>query len=236
LRGILTRFQTWVLAALCGLLTAPQAAFAAVWGVPYLIEAHGLSRIEAAGTASFLLVGWGIGSPLAGWFSDFIGRRRLPLLIGALTALVSISCIVYLPGLPLVAVQTLLLVNGIGSGSMILCFVTVREHNAPEAGSAAVGFVNTATMAFSAASQPLIGWILDLNWGGEMVSGARVYGVGAFQLGFITLVGCGILAVAAALLVRETYCRRVADELSAGEVQSDPRRFPKSSSVPPSSR
>jgi len=199
--------QTWVFAFLCGSLTAPQAAFAAVWGVPYLMQAFTMSRIEAAGTASFLLVGWVIGSPLAGWFSDFIGRRRVPMLLGAVIALATISCIVYVPGLPLRLVQALLLVNGIASGSMVLCFVTAREHNRPEAGSAAVGLVNTSVMACSALSQPLVGWILDLNWDGRLVNGAPVYDLAAFKMGLLVLVGCGVAAITMAVLARETYCR-----------------------------
>lgn len=207
LRGILKTRQTWVLAVLCGMLTAPQAAFAAVWGVPYLMQTFDLSRVEAAGTASFLILGWGIGSPLGGWFSDLIGRRKLPLLLGALIALTTISCVIYIPGLPLSAVRALLLINGIGSASMVLCFVAAREHNVVEAGSAAVGFVNMATMGLSAVSQPLIGWILDINWNGQLANGVRVYDTTAFKWGMLTLVGCGVFAVIAALLVRETHCR-----------------------------
>ncbi len=199
--------QTWILAILCGMLTAPQAAFAAVWGVPYLMQAFGLSRIEAAGTVSFLLLGWGIGSPLGGWFSDYIGRRKVPLLMGALIALATMSCIVFIPDLPLGAVQGLLVINGIGSATMVLCFATAREHNVAEAGSVAVALVNTATMALSAVSQPLIGWILDINWDGRMENGARLYDIVAFKWGLLTLVGCGVFAVVAALLVRETHCR-----------------------------
>lgn len=210
LRGTLKTPQTWILAILCGMLTAPQAAFAAVWGVPYLMQAFGLSRIEAAGTVSFLLLGWGIGSPLGGWFSDYIGRRKLPLLMGAMIALTTISCIVFIPGLPLGVVQGLLVINGIGSATMVLCFVTAREHAVAEAGSVAVALVNTATMALSAASQPLIGWILDINWDGRMENGARLYDTVAFKWGLLTLVGCGVFAVLSALLVRETHCRPLA--------------------------
>jgi len=210
LRGTLKTRQTWIIAVLCGSLTAPQAAFAAVWGVPYLMEAFGLSRIEAAGSASFLLLGWGIGSPLGGWVSDYIGRRKPPLVLGALISLTTYSCIIYIPGLPLGAVQALLLINGIGGATMVLCFATAREHNVAAAGSAAVGLVNTATMGFSAASQPLVGWILDINWDGGMENGVRVYDIVAFKWGLFTLVGSSAFALIAALLVRETYCRALA--------------------------
>lgn len=207
LRDTVKTPQTWVLALLCGTLTAPVAAFVAVWGVPYLMQAFAMSRIEAAGTASFLLVGCMIGLPLSGWFSDFIGRRRVPLLLGAVVMLSTISCIVYVPALPLWFVQILLLANGIGSGSMIICYVTAIENNKPEVGSAAIGVVNTAVMVCSALSQPMIGWVLDLNWDGRFVNHTPVYGLPVFKMGFMVLVGFGVVAIIMALLTRETYCR-----------------------------
>ena len=209
LRRSLTNRQTWIFATLCGVQTAPQASFAALWGVPYLMQAYGIERTTAAGVTSVLLIGWGVGSPLAGWLSDRVGRRKPILIVGSLIALLTMSAIVYLPGLSLISVQVLLLVNGIASGSMVLCFASAREHNDPRAAGGTIGFVNMATMLVSALGQSIIGWVLDLNWDGGLEGGVRVYGVDAFQSAFLTLVACGVIAVTASLLARETFARQV---------------------------
>jgi hypothetical protein len=52
-----------------------------------------------------------------------------------------------------------------------------------------------------------MGWILDRNWQGAMIEGARIYDAAAYQAAFLWL---GISAVGAVLFValtRETYCR-----------------------------
>ena len=70
-----------------------------------------------------------------------------------------------------------------------------------------MGTVNLVTMTLSALSQPLIGWLLDLNWDGRLEAGARVYSLAAYHAAFTTLIACAIVAVIAALFTRETYCR-----------------------------
>ncbi len=207
LMGVLGNRQSWFVSVFGGCMSGPMLAFGALWGVPYMAQAYGLERPAAAASVSLMMVGWGIGAPLSGWFSDRIGRRRAPMLLGAGGALASIGAVIYLPGLPLPAAQVLLLVNGIFSGAMILSFATAREHNAPEAAGAALGFANMASMAAGALFQPLIGGILDLRWDGRMADGARVYSVDAYQVAFLTLLACGVGAVVATLLSRETHCR-----------------------------
>ena len=207
LTGVLGNPQSWFVSIFGGCMSGPMLAFGALWGVPYMAQAHGLERPAAAASVSLMMVGWGIGAPLSGWFSDRIGRRRVPMLLGAGGALASIGAVIYLPGLPLPAAQGLLLVNGIFSGTMILSFATAREHNAPEAGGAALGFANMASMAAGALFQPAIGWILDLRWDGRMEDGARIYSTDAYQIAFLTLLACGAGAVVATLLSRETHCR-----------------------------
>jgi len=209
LRGVVGNPQTWLVSLFGGSMSGPMLAFGALWGVPYMVRAYGLERPAAAASVSLLMIGWGIGAPLAGWFSDRIGRRRLPMLLGAAGAVTSIGAVVYVPDLPLLAAQALLLVNGVFSGAMGLNFAAVREHNAPEAAGAALGFANMTSMAAGALLQPLIGAILDFQWDGTMADGARVYALADYRVAFLTLIACGGLAILATLLSRETRCRQV---------------------------
>ncbi len=203
--------QCWLIALFGAALVAPMLAFGGLWGVPFMMRAFELQRPAAAASMSLMLIGWGIGAPLAGWFSDHIGRRKVPMLIGAVASLGSFAALVYLPGLGLGAAQALLLFNGIVSGGMILSFVTVCEHTPAKAAGAAIGFVNTLVMGSGALFQPLIGWLLDLNWDGAMEAGARVYSLAAYRGALVALVACPAIALATALLIRETRCRRLCE-------------------------
>ncbi len=212
LKSTLKRRQSWYAAVFGGMMTAPMLAFAGLWGVPYLMEMYGLERPAAAASTSLLLIGWAFGAPLSGWASDHIGSRRLPMLVGSIMALAIFAAIIFAPGLSLGLTRIMLFAQGFFAGSMVICFAIGREHNRPESAGATLGFVNTMVMASGALFQPLIGWLLDLNWDGAIQSGSRVYAVEAYQTAFISLIICGVVAVLSAFLLRETHCRNVFEE------------------------
>jgi len=201
--------QSWYAAIYGGTMTAPMLAFAGLWGVPYLMQAYGLERPAAAASTSLMLIGWGIGAPLAGWVSDHIELRRLPMLLCSLIVLALFSSLIYVPDLSLGTARTLLFLHGFFNGGMVICFAVSREHNKPEHGGVTLGFVNTMVMASGAFFQPFIGWLLDVNWDGGMQAGGRVYSVQAYDTAFLSLIACGVVAIAMALLLRETRCRNV---------------------------
>lgn len=210
--------QSWFAALYGGTMTASMLAFAGLWGVPYLMQAYGLDRPAAAASTSLMLIGWGIGAPFTGWVSDHIGLRRMPMLVSAVITLGIMSTILYAPDLSLNMTRVLLFAAGVFNGGMVICFAIGREHNRPETAGATIGFINMMVMSSGALFQPLIGWLLDLNWDGAMNAGNRVYGIEAYDKAFISLIVCGIIAISMALLLRETRCKNVfADTQSSPE-------------------
>lgn len=207
LRQVAGSRQTWLLAMFGAALSAPMLAFGALWSVPYFELVHGISRPAAAFTSSMMLMGWAVGGPLAGWVSDRLGRRRRPMVGGIALALVSLTAILHVPDLSLTAVRALMFLTGLFSGPMVIAYATVREHNPAGAGGTAYGMLNMGVMASGAVFQPFIGWLLDLNWEGKLVDGARVYTLAAYETAFLVLPILMALGVGAALLVRETWCR-----------------------------
>jgi len=90
---------------------------------------------------------------------------------------------------------------------MVVLLAAARENNAAEASGTAVSFVNTTIIFSGALLQPVIGWLLDLNWDGRMEAGARVYSVDAFNTAFLTLVAANLLAIVLCLFVRDAKHR-----------------------------
>ncbi|MGH6814099.1 MAG: MFS transporter [Hyphomicrobiaceae bacterium] len=204
--------QTWLIAAAGLGTTGPLLGFAGLWGVPYLSVSHGLEPTRAAAITSTLFVGWGIGAPLFGWFSDWIGRRRWPFMLGLLVTLSTMAAIVYVPGLPVLTLTVLCFLCGFGGSSQIIGFAAVREHNAAFLSGTAIGFVNCAVTGTGALYQPLIGWVLDLSWQGQLASGVRVYDAAAYRLAFGVIIAGAVLGLICAFAMRETYCRQSAVE------------------------
>lgn len=210
LRGlwnVARRPQTLYIAFFAGLMSAPMLAFGALWGVPFTMQAYGLSKIEAASVMAPLLFGFTAGAPAWGWFSDRIGRRKLPMLSGALIGLAAVAAAIYLPGLPLAAYSVLLFFVGFGGACMAVCYAATREHNARGGTGAALGFVNMMAVMGGAVFQPLVGWLLDLQWDGTLAAGARVYALEAYRGAFLVLPGLYVVGLVLVTRVRETWCR-----------------------------
>jgi MFS family permease len=207
LGSVVRHRQTWLI-ALTGLGTsAPLLGFASLWGVPFLETAYALPRTHAATLTSLLFVGWAFGAPLVGWFSDRIGRRKAPLLAGLALETLALAALVYIPGLPVFAVGSLCFLVGLLGSSQIVCFALAKENHPPGLSGTAIGFVNAMVTGAGALLQPLVGFLLDLAWTGQMALGARLYEVGEYRLALSSLIACGLAGSLCLLWVRETYCR-----------------------------
>ena len=88
---------------------------------------------------------------------------------------------------------------GFGGSGQILGFAAVRELNPPAAAGAALGIVNGVVTGAGALYQPLLGWLLDLAWTGEMAGGARVYTPAAYSTAFSVLVAGAVVGIACIL-------------------------------------
>jgi MFS family permease len=203
LRTVTANPQTWLSAAFGFWITGPMLAFAGLWGVPYVSAVYGLDRTGAAATVALLFVGWGISAPLVGGLSDRLGRRRPLMLAGSALTTLSLAAILYVPDLSLAALSALFLANGFTGAVMLLGFACGKEHNPPAASGAAIGIVNTAVMLSGAVFQPLLGWLLDLNWTGAMADGARLYTAEAYRAAMAPMPFACALAMLAAYLLRE---------------------------------
>jgi MFS family permease len=198
--------QVWLIGLLAGAIVAPMLSFAGLWGVPYMVGVHGMTKAEAAVVTSLMLIGWGVGSPLFGWMTDAVHRRKLPLLIATGGALACTLAWLYAAP-PLWLMYPLMILTGLFSGGIVITFATARENAPSASGGAVIGLVNTAVMGSAAIFQPLIGWLLDQTWSGAMANGVRVYDPSGYTEAMIVIPACQAVALLAALLVRETYCK-----------------------------
>ncbi|MGE0096097.1 MAG: nitrate/nitrite transporter [Alphaproteobacteria bacterium] len=198
--------QTWIIAFYTGTVVSPFLGISSLWGVPYLIHVHGHERASAALIASLLIAGMALGSPLLGWASDKIGRRRPAMWFAIGIQAVGYGVAFYVSDVSPLLFGAMLFLAGIGGAGIIVGFATGREANDPQALGAAMGIVNTGVIGGGALIQPAIGMILDQHWEGVMIAGARIYSEGAYQFAFATLFASLALAFVATLFVRETWC------------------------------
>ncbi len=207
LKRVISERETWLLFLAGGLIAAPVLTFAGLWGVPYLVQVHGLERSHAAGFTTTMLLGFAIGGPLLGALSDRIGRRKLPYLGATLVHALGWVIFLLIDNLTATALYMLFAAIGFSAGGLIIGFAFSREVNHPGAAGTVGGVVNMAVLGFAAIQQSAMGWILDRNWQGAMIEGARIYDGAAYHAAFLWLAFSALGAVAAVALTRETYCR-----------------------------
>ncbi|MCP4874466.1 MAG: MFS transporter [Gammaproteobacteria bacterium] len=209
LRTVTTNPQTWICSVIGFGMAATMLSFGGLWGVPWLTNVHTYSTTEAAGITSMLFVGWAVFSPLCGWTSDRIGRRNIILLSGSLLALIALVILIYYTPANTALLIALIFIIGAGGSSMTVCFGSVRELNDANYSSTSLGLMNMCIVGAGAVMQPLIGWLLDLNWDGTLIDGARVYSATNYSNAFFSLLVVNLVAIVAALFLRETYCKQI---------------------------
>jgi len=207
LKLVVSERETWLLFFAGGLIAAPVLTFAGLWGVPYLVQVHGLERSHAAVFTTTMLLGFAVGGPLLGALSDRMGRRKWPYLGAALVNAVCWGVFLFVDALPATALYLLFAGIGFSAGGIIIGFAFAREANHPGAAGTVGGVVNMAVLGFAAIQQSAMGWILDRNWQGAMLDGARIYDAAAYHAAFVWLLVSAAGAVLALALTRETYCR-----------------------------
>ncbi|MES2141346.1 MAG: MFS transporter [Pseudomonadota bacterium] len=209
LQQVCNNRQTWLIALYSFAIWAPITAFAALWGIPFLVANYGISTEAASKACAMIWLGIGIGSPLLGWISDTIKSRSIPLSFSAFLGIFSITLIIYGPHLSIVWLYLTLFIVGLAASGQALSFGVVKDNNPPSVVGTAIGFNNTAVVAGGALFQPLIGILLYYNWNGTMHNGTPFYGAADYQKALIILPLCYILAlIVSRFLLRETHCKQ----------------------------
>jgi len=205
LRTVLSNKQTWFASLYGGLMFAPTEIMG-TWGVSFFEQVYHAERHVAAGLIIFFFIGWMVGSPLWGSFSDRIGRRLPPMITGNIGALLTVLAIIYLP-MPMITMDLLLFMFGFFSSGFLPAFSIVREINVPAYNATALGFINTLNMLIPALLIPSVGFILDKVWEGQMANGAPLYTAENFHVALVVIPICMGLSLLILPFIKETYCR-----------------------------
>lgn len=206
--AVLKNPQSWWNALFAGLLYAPTAALAELWGVKFFRQAYHLSNEIAAMAVGLIFIGWAIGGPLTGWISDRIQRRKIILVLSALLSFLIASTVLMVPNLPLALLFSLLFLYGLANTGVATAYAVAAEINPHAVSGTSVAFSNMASVLVGAGFQPLIGWLLQKNWDGLIVNGLPVYSTTDFHWALLVLLSSLLLAVFVACGIKETYCQQ----------------------------
>lgn len=195
--------HVWMAAAFGALCFGVMLGLGVVWG-PKLLMVRGHDAGTANGAASFLWLGLAAGCFVAPWISDYLQRRKLPILTGIAIQILALALLLYTKPMGAVGDITLCFLFGFGNSAHMLAFSTAADVVEPK-------YIGT-----SAAVVNGIMFIL----GGIMISrpGVRIGlgiegGIAPRSLEMAQFAGRPLLigvcvAFVIALLMRETYPRK----------------------------
>lgn len=188
-------------------LVGPALAFTGLWGVPFLVSHYGMREATAALYCSGLLVVWALAGPLLGALSDRLGHRKPLHLICSACGLLGWALVVLSPPGSRALLLIALMLAGFGAGIVGVSFAYAKESVPGRYAGTIGGLVNMGVMLGPMLLQPAIGWVLDRNWSGLMVAGARVYELDAYRSGFGLMLGWTALAFLLVSLTHESHCQ-----------------------------
>jgi MFS family permease len=185
-------------------------ALAGLWGVPYLMEVHGRTRLEAANHPSLMLGAFAFAALAIGTLSDRLARRRALFVAGAAGFAAAIAPLAFgwKPGLA--ASYMLFAVMGACAAGFTMSWASAKELNPRRYAGIATSFVNLAIFLGPAVQQPLVGWVLD--------AGGRTGAAWTMAMGVIF--ASAVLGLACTVFVRETYARALPEDRATGVLSS----------------
>ena len=208
---LLKNKQLWLVAFYGGLMYMATPIFCGLWGVPFLMFKMHIAKATAANYISLVFVGWAIASPLWGIFSNRIGRRKPSMYIGSVGALISCTVFIYAPIESSWIMELFLFTFGIFSAGFLPAFAVAKELCSQKYVATGLSFMNMMNMIGIAVGQPVIGYILDKLWRGDIVDKVRVYPLEAYQIALAILPVGMLISLLILPQLRETYCRNVQD-------------------------
>lgn len=155
------RLQNWMGGFYVCLMNLPVGLLGGLWGVLYLTNTQPISKIQASEISSLLFIGTLIGAPIVGWISDKIQLRRPPMLIGAISSLALILCVILVHPLSFYALIILFLLIGICTSTQIIAYPLVAENSQRIITAMSVSVVNISVQGGSGLFQPFFGYLLD---------------------------------------------------------------------------
>ncbi len=201
---ILKNKHIWLNGIIGCLLYLPASAFAELWGKGYLQGAHHLSNTSAAAGISLVFLGFAIGGPLFGWWSDHIGKRKPPMILGSIFAAILVTLVLYIPNLPTQVLYVLLFFFGMSFGCQIIVFPIGRELSPSNLAGTALAVTNMLVMLGGVIFQPAIGGFLDFGWDGTLVNNVHVYSALDYRYSLSVIPGLLILAAILVNFIKET--------------------------------
>lgn len=201
------KLQNWLGGIYTSLMNLLLVVLGGLWGAAYLFYAHGVTKSQATNITMVLFLGTIIGSPVVGWLSDKMQRRRPLMIIGALVSFALSLVLIFVVHITAPMLALLFFLLGVSTSTQIIGYPIVAESSFAAITAMSVSVVNITTQGGVAVFQPLYGHLMDLHAKYISHSTGRTYSGNDFSWAMLIFPVAFIVACFAAIALTETYCK-----------------------------
>ncbi|QGY41834.1 MFS transporter [Pseudodesulfovibrio cashew] len=205
-REICSSRDFWFIATWFFCQFAIHMSFGGLWGGPFLMDIHHMTKAQAGSVLNMMGIGMLAGGPLTGWLSDSVFRARKPVMLLNALGTVALFIILAMYGsvLPGWAMYVwFFCLAAFGMGSLSVGFASIRDIFGDRATGTGGGLLNTLPSFGVSVFQPLTGWILESH--GHAAGGG--FTMGGYAMSCALYIGVACVGVCGALLAREPMTR-----------------------------
>ncbi|MDH5811839.1 MAG: MFS transporter [Candidatus Methanomethylicaceae archaeon] len=176
-------------------------SFQGLWGGPFLMDVYGMNKSDAGALILFIGLGFMIMSPVAGYISDKIMRRKPVLLAGMVMSLVFWLLVSFFgDSLGSYALMATLFLLGTSFAFCNIYMTISKELFGSEISGTSMASFNTFAFLGAGFFQYFMGFLLDSLYGG-----ARSFP--SYQFIFSLATVCIVVAMIPAIMSKESFRR-----------------------------
>ena len=203
-KALATNPQAWIVAIYGMLMYIPITIIGDAWGIRFVSAASGVSEQIAAPVSTVMFVGAAIGSPVFTTLSDYLAKRRLPMVLGSAAALTIYIAILLYEGGSVWVYYALFGLAGFFYPAKVLTFAVICEIMPRNMSGIATAFINMIVM-FAGFFHPLVGALVDYSWSGAYENGVPTYSAGDYRFALTLIPICLIISLIFVKLIKETH-------------------------------
>jgi predicted MFS family arabinose efflux permease len=200
LKLLLYNSSLWLLAISSLLRYGAVMGFQGLWGGPFLIDVHKMSKPMAGTVLMIFGIGSILGAPILGRISDIISQRKIVLVLCGLGFLILWFPLVLFPEkLNLTEISLISFGLGLFSSGGPIAYAIVKELFPLRMTGLAVSLINVFPFIGAGIFQTIMGYLMDSI--GKVNGG---YPVEAYQLSFEFCLVASFISLICILLVKES--------------------------------
>ena len=210
LKKLFSHKSLLILALANFLMVGALDGFADVWGVPYLMAARDLTKIDAASMTSFIFVGMLFGGPLLAFLAEkYQFYYGITVSCGVLMAVSLASLLFFNADLSHYGVIAIMFAIGLLCCYQVIIFAIGAKLVPAPLMSITIAFLNCINMLGGSFFHSVIGRLMDLFEQGTMLNGIKVYSLETYTYTLLlipltSLLGAGLVCLSQKKQLRST--------------------------------